>query len=84
MRVRTLKDGFKELEANYNNRPPTIFRDSYLKKYSQEQLAFQNKYNSSLNNLQKVPFITIFFLHKGVNFVEGIVQEHLFTHFFGR
>ena len=37
VRVRTLKDGFKELETNYNNRPPTIFRDSYLKEHSQEQ-----------------------------------------------
>ena len=34
--IRNLKDGFKELEANYFNLPPNAFRDAYIKDYGQE------------------------------------------------
>jgi hypothetical protein len=34
--VRILKDGFKELEANYFNLPQNAFRDAYVKDYGQE------------------------------------------------
>lgn len=35
--IRSLKDGFKELENNYFNRPANEFQNGYLKKYSQQQ-----------------------------------------------
>jgi hypothetical protein len=34
--IRHLKDGFKELEADYFKLPPTGFRDAYVKDYGQE------------------------------------------------
>ncbi len=33
--VRSLKDGFKELEENYNGRPATAFKDAYISTYGQ-------------------------------------------------
>ena len=34
--IRNLKDGFKELEANYFNLPQNGFRDEYVKQYGQD------------------------------------------------
>jgi hypothetical protein len=34
--IRSLKDGYKELEANYYNLPQNAFRDAYVKDYGQE------------------------------------------------
>ena len=34
--IRNLKDGYKELEANYFNLPQNAFRDAYVKDYGQE------------------------------------------------
>jgi len=34
--IRNLKDGFKELDADYSKIPPTAFRDAYVKDYGQE------------------------------------------------
>jgi hypothetical protein len=45
--IRSLKDGMKELETNYFNRPADEFKNNYIKMYSQELF---DKRSAALND----------------------------------